>query len=75
MVGIIVNIILNYFLIKLFGYYGAAIASLSSNVLTAIIIPMILKSTKENVKILVNSLSIFRLKKAIKNIVFNKKLI
>lgn len=75
LVGIIVNIILNYFLIKLFGYYGAAIASLSSNVLTAIIIPMILKSTKENVKILVNSLSIFRLKKAIKNIVFNKKLI
>ena len=45
-VGCIVNITLNYFLIPILGGYGAAIATLVSQIIAVVIIPLFIKKTR-----------------------------
>jgi len=44
--GAIVNIVLNYILIPIIGGFGAAIATLVSQITVAIITPMFIKQTR-----------------------------
>lgn len=44
------NIIMNYLLIPRYGITGAAIATLSTQILTAIVVPLLFKDTREAVK-------------------------
>ncbi|WMX54274.1 flippase [Peribacillus sp. R9-11] len=54
MTGVIVNIVLNIFLIPYFGGIGAAIATLASQIMVAIIIPLFFSKTK------ISSIAMFR---------------
>jgi Na+-driven multidrug efflux pump len=47
--GAIVNIILNYLLIPIIGGYGAALATLISQVTVSIIVPLFIKETRISV--------------------------
>ena len=51
-IGVAVNFVLNFVLIKFLGIDGAAIATLITSVLTAFIIPYLFKETRENVTIM-----------------------
>lgn len=55
--GAIVNILLNFFLIPIFGTNGAAIASLITQFFTNIIMGIVIKDLRENNKLLINSLN------------------
>ena len=58
MVAALVNVILNYVLIPLFGCSGAALASLITQLCTSIIIPLFIKEFRPNVKLMMDSLNI-----------------
>ncbi|MFC4802574.1 flippase [Neobacillus sp. GCM10023253] len=63
--GCIINIILNYFLIPVLGGYGAAIATLVTQIAVSLIIPAFFKKTTLSV---IMMLEAFNIKKALKYI-------
>ena len=55
----IINVILNYFLIPIWGTEGAALASLITQICTCVILPVLIKDMRPNTKIILDA---FRLK-------------
>lgn len=71
--GAILNIILNYILIPVYGTMGAAFASLVTQIFTNVIIGFIIKPIKNNNILMLKSLDIRLLKPIVKGIVERKK--
>ena len=57
-VGMVSNIILNYFLIQSHGIEGAAFATLTGQIISVIIAPMMFKKTRVSVRMMLKSLSL-----------------
>jgi O-antigen/teichoic acid export membrane protein len=64
--GCITNIILNFFLIPSLKAYGAAIATLISQILVVIIVPALFKKTRVSAYMLIRAFSLKRILKHIK---------
>ncbi len=58
----LVNIILNYIFIPLWGAQGAALASLFTQILTSIVLPYFVKDLQANVKLMRDALLLKNLK-------------
>lgn len=54
--AVVINIVLNWFLIPLWGASGAAAASLATQVMTSIILPAFMKDMRPNVKLMIDAL-------------------
>ena len=52
----IINVVLNYCLIPIFGATGAAIASLITQVATSLIFPLVFRETRENAKLMLEAI-------------------
>ncbi len=53
----LINVILNYFLIPYFGASGAAAASLITQILTSILLPLLIKDMRPNVIMMIESIN------------------
>lgn len=65
--GICTNFILNYIMIPSYGIEGAAIASLLTQAITNIVVPYIIKDTRENIILIFRAFNIFKVISKIKN--------
>lgn len=54
--AVIINVILNYLMIPLFGASGAALASLITQIFTSIILPMFFKGTRDNARLMFDAI-------------------
>lgn len=60
--GVILNLFLNLMLIPKYGIIGAAVATLSTQIFTSLISPLLFKETREHTKIVLQSINIKNLK-------------
>lgn len=53
----IINVVLNYYLIPIFGATGAAIASLITQISTSLILPLLFRDTRQNAKLMLEAIA------------------
>ena len=58
----IINIVLNYILIPVWGASGAAFASLITQIMTCILLPAIIKNMRPNAKLIVEAFLLKKMK-------------
>ena len=58
----IINVILNYFLIPVWGAYGAAVASLITQICTSIVLPAMIKELRPNTKLMLEAFMLKKIK-------------
>lgn len=67
--GAITNIVLNFILIPFWGINGAALASLITQLVTNLVVPYLIKETRENAILVIRGFNIVRLIKEIRKII------
>ncbi len=67
-IGFIVNVILNYFMIPVIGAYGAALATLITQIIVNVVVFLFFKETRKSSFMIIKSFNIYKVIKSVKEI-------